>query len=317
MCSKRVIKIEDSKTMLDVCGVNNNNLRKLEHISGVCVSATSDEIIVDGDNAESVEGVFCHLMKLSSSNVIIDDQVVNAIYSEMESGSTVEQFDVALQSSIHMSKVRKSFHPRTVAQGHFMKMLESKDVVFSYGPAGTGKTFLSVCYAASQILEKKIERIILTRPIVEAGENLGYLPGDFTQKINPYLTPLFDALNRMLTQEVFLKLTAKGKIEVAPLAYMRGRTFENSIVILDEAQNTTVGQMKMFLTRLGEGSKLIINGDVTQIDLPRRVESGLVHALKVLDSVSEVGIMEFVEKDVVRHPVVKKILGAYKRYEEQ
>ena len=165
-------------------------------------------------------------------------------------------------------------------------------------------------------MNKEAAKLILTRPVVEAGESLGFLPGDYTQKINPYLTPLFDAINRILTPEIYAKLNAKNMIEVAPLAYMRGRTFENCIVILDEAQNATCRQMKMFLTRLGENAKLIINGDVTQIDLPHKVKSGMVEALEVLQDVPEIGIVEFKEGDVVRHPVVKKIINAYKRHEK-
>jgi phosphate starvation-inducible PhoH-like protein len=194
--------------------------------------------------------------------------------------------------------------------------LKERDIVLTYGPAGTGKTFLSIAFALNELLNKRTKKIILTRPVIEAGENLGFLPGDYIQKINPYLVPLFDAINFILPPEVNLKLNAQNLIEIAPLAYMRGRTFDNSIVILDEAQNTTCNQMKLFLTRLGDGSKLIITGDITQTDLPRKVKSGMVEALEILRDIDEIGILEFHEKDVVRHPLVRKIINAYSKLDK-
>lgn len=315
MILKRSIQIEDSKVMMDVCGVNNKNLRKIESISDVYISSNGDEIVLEGKEVSLVERLIGNLIKISEKSGHIYAHLIDAIYSELCEDREIDYGEV-MEASIHIHKVNKTFHPRTPTQGILVKLLHSKDVVFSYGPAGTGKTFLSVCYAVNQLLNKAISKIILTRPIVEAGESLGYLPGDYTQKINPYLIPLFDALNRILTAEIYMKLNAKNVIEVAPLAYMRGRTFENCVVILDEAQNATCGQMKMFLTRLGENAKLIINGDITQIDLPKRTKSGMLEALKVLDGIPEIGIVEFKEKDVVRHPVVKKIINAYQKNEK-
>ncbi len=206
---------------------------------------------------------------------------------------------------------RRPVVPRTPRQLAYLKAIESHDLVFGLGPAGTGKTFLAVAKAVALMLEGKVDRIILTRPAVEAGENLGFLPGDLKEKIDPYLRPLYDALYDMLPADMVDKKIETGEIEIAPLAYMRGRTLAHSVVILDEAQNTTAMQMKMFLTRLGEGSRMIINGDLTQTDLPRGVVSGLVDAVRILKNVPEIGFVEFTEKDVVRHGLVSKIVKAY------
>lgn len=306
------ILINDEKVMLDVCGVNNRNIRRIESLTDVTIAASSDEILISGNDSEVVEILINNLADISRTNGRIYSNLIDLMISELKHDSSVN-FNEMINSSINITKANKIFNPRTIGQGQFINLLNQKDVVFAYGPAGTGKTFLSICYAVNQLLEKNVEKIVVTRPIVEAGESLGFLPGDYIQKINPYLIPLFDSLNQILPQELYIKLTSKNAIEIAPLAYMRGRTFENSIVILDEAQNTTCSQMKMFLTRLGNGSKLIVNGDITQIDLPSRVRSGMVDALLILRNIEEIGFMEFSEKDVVRHPVVKKIINAYSK----
>lgn len=316
MITKNSVFIDDEKTMLDVCGVNNKNIRRIENISNVSISANGNEILVEGHDASIVETLINNLIEIAKSHGHIYSNLIDLMFSELKNDSTTD-FNEIVKSSINISKANKVFNPRTVAQGQFINLLSSKDVVFAYGPAGTGKTFLSVCYAVNQLLNKNITKIILTRPIVEAGENLGFLPGDYVQKINPYVIPLFDALNQILSTELFVKLNAKNAIEIAPLAYMRGRTFDDAIVILDEAQNTTVSQMKMFLTRLGENSKLIVNGDITQIDLPFKVKSGMVDALEILRDIPEIGFMEFSQKDVVRHSLVKKIINAYSKNEKK
>lgn len=209
-------------------------------------------------------------------------------------------------------KTKKRFiNPRTATQGAFIEAMNTHEMVFGLGPAGTGKTFLAVAKAVSMMLEGKVDRIILTRPAVEAGENLGFLPGDLKEKIDPYLRPLYDALYDMLPADIVDKKLENGEIEIAPLAYMRGRTLSHAVVILDEAQNTTSMQMKMFLTRLGEGSRMIINGDLTQTDLPRGVVSGLIDATRILKSVPEIAFITFTEADVVRHGLVSKIVKAY------
>ena len=196
-------------------------------------------------------------------------------------------------------------------------MLKTKTITFGIGPAGTGKTYLAVAIAVNAYKEKRVERIILTRPAVEAGEKLGFLPGDLQEKVNPYLRPLYDALQEMLGAESFAKMLERGTIEIAPLAYMRGRTLSNAYVILDEAQNTSKEQIKMFLTRLGENSKMVITGDLTQIDLPKGQVSGLKHAVRILRDIPDIGIIRLSEKDVVRHPLVQQIVKAYEAYEEK
>lgn len=213
--------------------------------------------------------------------------------------------------SLTLRTKKRHINPRTQNQGKFIEAMNEHEMVFGLGPAGTGKTFLAVAKAVSAMLEGKVERIILTRPAVEAGENLGFLPGDLKEKIDPYLRPLYDALYDMLPADMVDKKLESGEIEVAPLAYMRGRTLSHAVVILDEAQNTTAMQMKMFVTRLGEGSRMIINGDLTQTDLPRGVTSGLIDAVRILKNVSGIAFVEFNEKDVVRHGLVSKIVKAY------
>ena len=207
--------------------------------------------------------------------------------------------------------------PKTLGQYAFAKAMDNAAVVFAIGPAGTGKTFLAVTKAVSALKKGDVKRIVLTRPAVEAGESLGFLPGDLKEKVDPYLTPLYDALHNMLGNEQTEKLIEKGTIEIAPLAYMRGRTLDDAYVILDEAQNTTASQMKMFLTRLGFGSHMIITGDVTQIDLNHNQTSGLIEATRILDGLSEIKIMELSADDVVRHPIVQKIIERYSKEDEQ
>ena len=315
MISECTVQITDNKIMMDVCGINHKNLKVLEKIADVYVSGGAEEIVLKGKDADKIKTLLEQLINIAQAGGNIYAGLIEVMYHQVCSNSDVDYEDV-MKSSINIAKVHKTFQPRTPMQGKLIQALSDYDVIFSYGPAGTGKTFLSVCYAVNALLNKEAAKLILTRPVVEAGESLGFLPGDYTQKINPYLTPLFDAINRILTPEIYVKLNAKNMIEVAPLAYMRGRTFENCIVILDEAQNATCRQMKMFLTRLGENAKLIINGDVTQIDLPYKVKSGMVEALEVLQDVPEIGSVEFKESDVVRHPVVKKIINAYKKHEK-
>jgi phosphate starvation-inducible PhoH-like protein len=210
-----------------------------------------------------------------------------------------------------VSFVLKTLTVRTPKQKKYLEEVTRCELTFAVGPAGTGKTFLAVSCALKALKDNAVNRIVITRPIVEAGEKLGFLPGDLQEKVNPYLRPIFDSFITLVGPDKFMSLWDNGTIEIAPLAYMRGRTLENSFIILDEAQNTTQEQMKMFLTRMGNGSKMIITGDVTQIDLPQKASSGLIHAVKVLGDVSEIGVVHFGDEDVVRHPLVKKIVAAY------
>lgn len=220
-------------------------------------------------------------------------------------------------SNLTLKTKKRHVNPRTPNQGKFIEAMNKYDMVFGLGPAGTGKTFLAVAKAVSAMLEGKVDKIILTRPAVEAGESLGFLPGTLKDKIDPYLRPLYDALYDMLPGEIVEKKIETGEIEVAPLAYMRGRTLSHAVVILDEAQNTTPMQMKMFLTRLGEGSRMIINGDLSQTDLPRGVTSGLVDAVRILKNIDDIGFVEFTDKDVVRNSLVSKIVSAYNKAHDE
>ena len=228
-----------------------------------------------------------------------------------EDPKVIAEQDKMATTDLTLNTKKRQIRPRTATQGAFIEAMNNHDMVFGLGPAGTGKTFLAVAKAVSEMLRGNVDRIILTRPAVEAGENLGFLPGDLKDKIDPYLRPLYDALYEMLPADMVDKKLESGEIEIAPLAYMRGRTLSHAVVILDEAQNTTGMQMKMFLTRLGEGSRMIINGDLTQTDLPRGVVSGLIEATRILKDVPEIGFVEFTERDVVRHGLVSKIVKAY------
>ena len=216
---------------------------------------------------------------------------------------------------IRIKTPKKSIIPRGKNQRNYIQSINKNDINFGVGPAGTGKTYLAVASAIDALLKEKVDRIILMRPAVEAGEKLGFLPGDLSQKVDPYLRPLYDALYEMLGIERTEKYIEKGIVEIAPLAYMRGRTLNNSFIIVDESQNTTKEQMKMILTRMGFGSYLLINGDLTQIDLPKNIESGLAHAVRVVNGTEDIGVIDFDSTDVVRHPLVRKIIEAYKRFE--
>ncbi|HQB60943.1 MAG TPA: PhoH family protein [Spirochaetota bacterium] len=316
MVKNQNLVIEDPKTLLNICGVNDKNLRRIEKLSGCSVHSVGNEICFEGENVFIVERTLQNLMRISETGGEIYTNLVELLYYEIEKNLDVD-LNTVLTSNIEIHKVKKIFNPRSVNQGLYIQLLRERDIIFSYGPAGTGKTFIAIAFALSELLNKRYNKIILTRPVVEAGENLGFLPGDYIQKINPYLIPLFDSINSILTTEINVKLMSQNLIEIAPLAYMRGRTFNNSIVILDEAQNTTYTQMKMFLTRLGENSKLIIAGDITQVDLPKKIKSGMVEGLKIVSEISDIGIVNFQEKDVVRHPLVKKIINAYDKYERK
>ena len=218
-----------------------------------------------------------------------------------------------MNENLSLKTTLKHINPRTATQSQFIEAMNTHDMVFGMGPAGTGKTYLAVAKAVNEMLANRVDKIILTRPAVEAGENLGFLPGDLKEKIDPYLRPLYDALYEMLPHDVVGKKIANGEIEIAPLAYMRGRTLTHAMIILDEAQNTTPMQMKMFLTRLGEGSRMVINGDLTQTDLPHGGVSGLAEAERILKKVPEIAFVEFTNKDVVRHGLVSKIVLAYEQ----
>ncbi|MDY6313637.1 MAG: PhoH family protein [Clostridia bacterium] len=304
----------DSSAAASVFGSFDANLKILEKNYGVTVSNRDGEIKISGDEipARKCAEVLRGLFNFADTGEVIDEQKVRYF---MSMDGTVDDA-VSLGSDILCLTARgKPLKPKTVGQKKYIESIEKNTVVLGVGPAGTGKTYLAVAMAVKAFRSREVSRIILTRPAVEAGEKLGFLPGDLQNKVDPYLRPLYDALYEMLGTENYQKYVERGSIEIAPLAYMRGRTLDDSFIILDEAQNTTPEQMKMFLTRIGFGSKAVITGDITQIDLPSGVRSGLKEAMKVLENIEGIGINNFSERDVVRHPLVMKIIKAYEKYE--
>ena len=301
---------------LNIFGHLDQFLKKIEKSLNVTVAVRNDgvKLIGSSQNVQLCKRIFEELLSLSKENNEITEQNVDyAISLTMEENST-RLFEIDKEIITHTS-VGKPIKAKTIGQKHYIDELRNKMIVFGVGPAGTGKTYLAMAMAIHAFRNGEVGRIILTRPAMEAGEKLGFLPGDLQSKVDPYLRPLYDALYQIMGADGFARNMEKGLIEVAPLAYMRGRTLDNSYIILDEAQNTTPAQMKMFLTRIGFGSKVIVTGDVTQKDLPLGAISGLDVALKVLGKVEDIGICQLTTADVVRHPLVQKIVKAYEFYE--
>jgi phosphate starvation-inducible PhoH-like protein len=299
-----------------VFGTRDENLRRIERAFGVTLAARGTEIRVDGEPpaVAAVEHLLQELSSLAERGYrvrTVDVQTAIRVISENPSFSLVEFF----LPDGPLAAVRRLVVPRSLKQLLYLKAMCEFDLVISIGPAGTGKTYLAVAMAAAALLEKKVRRIILARPAVEAGEKLGFLPGDLAEKVNPYLRPLYDALYDIIGYEKVGRMLERSIIEVAPIAFMRGRTLNDSFIILDEAQNTTTEQMKMFLTRIGFNSKAVINGDVTQIDLPQGRPSGLVETQEVLNGVEGISFFRFDQRDVVRHALVQKIVSAYDRFD--
>jgi phosphate starvation-inducible protein PhoH and related proteins len=296
-------------------GTYDENLKHLESLFNVRIRTSGSELMVEGDQADvaRAEKVLDQLATLIRGGYRLAKGDVRTAAQLVAQDDTVELADYFLRSSTKTSGKRQVV-PKSVTQKKYLDAIEQHDIVFGIGPAGTGKTYLAMAQAVSFLLAKRVSRIILARPAVEAGEKLGFLPGDLQEKVNPYLRPLYDALYDMIDIDRAERLLERGTIEVAPIAFMRGRTLNDAFVILDEAQNTTSEQMKMFLTRLGFGSKAVITGDVTQIDLPTGRTSGLVEAMKVIGNVSGISFIHFDEKDVVRHALVQQIVKAYEAY---
>ena len=293
-------------------------IKKIERTLNVTVVLRGESMKLLGEehNLKKAEQVFLQLIELSKRGNIITEQNVNyaLALSEEEKESAIVEID---KDCICHTINGKPVKPKTLGQKAYVDAIRQKMIVFGMGPAGTGKTYLAMAMAITALKNDEVNRIILTRPAIEAGENLGFLPGDLQSKVDPYLRPLYDALYQIMGAESFMHNSEKGIIEVAPLAYMRGRTLDNAFIILDEAQNTTPAQMKMFLTRIGFGSKVIVTGDLTQKDLPRDAVSGLDVALKVLSKVEDISFVNLTNKDVVRHPLVQKIVKAYEEYDEK
>ncbi len=295
-----------------IFGRQDNNIKIIEKGLNIKLSALGDNVVIASDNENNINKAclfFEELIKIAEQRELSSEDIVYAV--KMVSKDNCRDISGILTEKIKVGGWAKIVTAKSYSQKQYIKAMSSSDMIFGIGPAGTGKTYLAMAMAVNQFLSKKVARIILARPAVEAGEKLGFLPGDIADKINPYLRPLYDALYTMLDIDYVTKLIEKGIIEVAPLAFMRGRTLNDSFVILDEAQNTTEEQMKMFLTRLGFNSKAVITGDVTQIDLPNDKKSGLVTAMNVLQHIDEIKFIKFSDKDVVRHPLVSKIVRAY------
>ncbi len=289
-----------------------------ENIKAVCAAFDVKVVMQDGQsslygedvNVDKALAVVRKLRDFIASGDSVDIGRVNYL-CELSKSDKLDDVDELMNDVVVITSRGKPIKCKTVGQKKYVDLMKKNTVTFGVGPAGTGKTYLAVAIAVNAYKAKQVEKIILTRPAVEAGEKLGFLPGDLQEKVNPYLRPLYDALQEMLGLDSYSKMLERGIIEIAPLAYMRGRTLSNAFVILDEAQNTTREQIKMFLTRLGEGSKMVITGDLTQIDLPKGLTSGLKHAIKILKDIEDIGIIRLNERDVVRHPLVQKIVKAY------
>ncbi|KXT76020.1 PhoH family protein [Streptococcus sp. DD12] len=303
--------------VLSLFGSNERHLRFLEDEVGVTIHARSERIQVIGEEAavELVRQIIQALLVLVGRGMVINSSdMVTAL--TMARNKEIDKFVALYEEEIIKDHAGKPIRVKTLGQKVYVDSIKQHDVVFGIGPAGTGKTFLAVTLAVTALKRGQVKRIILTRPAVEAGESLGFLPGDLKEKVDPYLRPVYDALYRILGKEQTTRLMERDTIEIAPLAYMRGRTLEDAFVILDEAQNTTIMQMKMFLTRLGFNSKMIVNGDTSQIDLPGRVKSGLIDAKEKLQGISQIDFVHFSAQDVVRHPVVADIIKAYESERE-
>lgn len=316
--AEKSLVITNMNYMLNLFGSFDSNIRIVQDEFNVNIINRGSEVKVSGNEADVNKALSCleSLLKIAKSGDDITEQQVRYILS-MAGESDADEIANLSDGGICVTTSGKIIKPKTLGQKKYIDSISKNTISFGVGPAGTGKTFLAVSMAVRAFKSHEINKIILTRPAVEAGEKLGFLPGDLQNKVDPYLRPLYDALFEMLGAETFAKLQERGSIEVAPLAYMRGRTLDEAFVILDEAQNTSPEQMKMFLTRLGFNSKMVITGDITQIDLPHPQKSGLVEALKVLKNVGDIGINYFTEKDVVRHKLVQDIVKAYENYSNE
>jgi len=305
-------ELYNNQLVQKIVGISDANLKLMEKILGVEISCFGNEFTINGDKAaaqrakEAIDLLY-HKVSLGQD---IGEQEIKAAVRFSDGQNTAE---TKALTDIVLKTKKRHIYPRSATQAEYIQEMMKNELVFGLGPAGTGKTYLAVALAVTMMLEGKIDKIILSRPAVEAGENLGFLPGDLKEKVDPYLRPLYDALYEMLPAEMVDKKIAVGEIEIAPLAFMRGRTLSNAFVILDEAQNTTPMQMKMFLTRLGENSRMVVNGDLSQVDLPRGVISGLRDALETLKSVANISSVTFGAEDVVRHGLVAKIVQAYEK----
>lgn len=312
------VSIDNMNVLRDLFGNLDEHIKRIEQAFDVKISAREGVVVINGKGkkVDNVSKLLKNLISIIEKGEKLDEQKVDyaiGLASKDNSEKIIELND----NILCVTSKGRLIKAKTIGQQVYSKAILEKDVTFGIGPAGTGKTFLAVAMAVRAFKNKEVSRIIITRPAVEAGENLGFLPGDLQDKVDPYLRPLYDALYEILGMDTYLHYKENGLIEVAPLAYMRGRTLDNAFIILDEAQNTTVAQMKMFLTRFGYGSKVVVNGDITQQDLPKGKTSGFVNAIEVLGNVDEIAKIYLSEKDVVRHRLVRKIIKEYDRYEKK
>ncbi len=304
---KLTLEIKKPEQLANICGSLDKNLEIISQSLDVDIRNKGRDFVLSGDNKKIAADVLNDLLQLSNNHTLDINDVEMSVKTRLQ--------ERVPERTIHIKTKRKQVHVRSANQQHYVQAIEQKDCTFGIGPAGTGKTYLAVAKAVEAFEKSYVRRIVLVRPAVEAGEKLGFLPGDMSEKVDPYLRPIYDALYEMLGFEKVTKLIDKSAIEVAPLAFMRGRTLNESFIILDEAQNTTIEQMKMFLTRMGFASKMVITGDITQIDLPNAKNSGLLHAMSVLEKEEQIAFCQFGSKDVVRHKLVQRIVQAYQKYQ--
>lgn len=315
--SEKIVSVENEEQLSVLFGQFDENINRIQKEYNVMIVSRAGAVKIIGDekNAAAAAKAVEALLKINSSGHPLNEQTVRYVTSMVADGAE-QQLEELSGDGVCVTASGKIVRPRTVGQKKYLDAIKNNTIVLGIGPAGTGKTYLAVAMAVKAFRNHQIKKIILTRPAVEAGEKLGFLPGDLQDKVDPYLRPLYDALFDMFGAESFARYMEKGIIEVAPLAYMRGRTLDEAFIILDEAQNTTSEQIKMFLTRLGNESRMVITGDITQIDLPDTKKSGLVEAIKVLRGIDDIEIHRFTEKDVVRHKLVQDIIKAYEKYNE-
>lgn len=314
---ERRLQIEN-QYIIAVFGQFDSNLKKIEQVCNVQIVNRGDDIKIIGEQKQTIraEKVLLSLEALAKKVEEITEQNVTYLLQTVEE-MDLQEVEKVYDDFICMTVNGRPVKPKTLGQKKYIDLIKKNTVVFGIGPAGTGKTYLAMAMAITAFKNEEVNRIILTRPAIEAGEKLGFLPGDLQQKVDPYLRPLYDALHEIMGADTFMKNMEKGLIEVAPLAYMRGRTLDNAFIVLDEAQNTTPEQMKMFLTRIGYGAKAVITGDLTQVDLAEGKRSGLLEATKILSGIEGIGMITLTNKDVVRHPLVQRIIQAYEKFENR
>jgi len=322
MTKRLNVKFKNNEAFRKIAGSNDRNLKILEAFMCIKIYTKGEFVNVklndDSLDIEKIERVFKALIEIAGYDNEIHERDVIYVYKQCKNLESCKNIiDVYIDKTEIANLGKRRIYAKSMNQKLYYNMIQKNDVVFGFGPAGTGKTYIPIIDAAYKLKKNIINKIILTRPAVEAGENLGFLPGDLKDKVDPYLRPLYDGLHEVFTKDEVTKFIEEGRIEIAPLAFMRGRTLDNAYIILDEAQNTTKGQMKLFLTRLGFGSTMVVTGDITQVDLPRNVKSGLKQAIETLRNVDNVGILEFETSDIMRHPIVQNIVENFDKHDTE